>query len=181
MDKETAIKIRGKEICFLYYYFYPFLDKQFPDLNVANIRRVSMAIATLADCSAKAVEEMIQLRSISFKEKEDILWKTEHNIYPHRTTWHEKTYCMNHAECPKSHYRRKVFLGLATKTQQEKDFMSKEPEYRGERYYYGPVLHEEHWEAIEKIMIMMDKLLTTFPSCNWWNYNIFYEKENNNE
>lgn len=170
MDKLQATKIRGKEICFLEYYFYPFIDKMYPELNISNIRRTAMAIATLAECSAKAVEEMIQLRNISIKEKEDIVWKTEHNIYPHRTTWHEKVYCMNIAECPASHYRRRVFTGVITHLDKEREFMASEPKYRGENYYWGPVLHEEHWEAIDKIMIMMDKLLTTFPRENWWNY-----------
>lgn len=170
MTKEEARKIRGKEICFLNYYFYPWLDKTFPDLDVSKVRRVAMAIATLANCDAKAVEQMIQLRNISVKEGEDNAWKAENNIYPHRTTWHEKVYCMWAAECPASQYRRRVFCSTLTHPREERKFLENEPVYKGNRYAWGPVLHSEHWLAIEKIMVLIDRTLTTFPTQNWWTY-----------
>lgn len=170
MTKEEARVIRGKEICFLRFYFYPFLDKAFPNIDVSTTRRVAMAIATLCNCSAKAVEEMIQLKNISFRENEDIQWKTEHNIYPHRETHRERIYCMYGAKCPVSKYRRNQYLGILHNPKHKNEYSVQEPTYMGKAYYWGPILHEEHWEAIEKIMITMDKILTTFPTEGWWTY-----------
>ena len=181
MTKEEARKIRGKEICFLNYYFYPWLDKAYPNIDVATTRRVAMAIATLAKCSAKAVEEMIQLKNISIKDTEDIKWKTEHNIYPHRITFKEKAYCIYGAECPVSKYRRNQYLGILRRLDLQHTLPYEEPTYRGEPYYWGPILHEEHWDAIERIMIMMDAVLTVFPTEGWWTYDKDKVEEVKNE
>lgn len=176
MTKEEAVKIRGKEICFLEYYFYPFLDKQFPELNISTTRRIAIALATLCDTDAKAIEEMMQLRYISYKENKDIQWKTEHNIYPHKTTWHEKVYCMEAAKCPVSRKQRRIFLKTLKRLEIERTFLSEEPKFRGKSYYYGPVLHPEHWDAIERIMLLFDRMSTTLPVFNYWNFDEKYKE-----
>lgn len=176
MTKNKAKAIRGREICFTEFYFYPWLDNMFPEMketfNPAITRRISMALATLSGASAKAIEEIIQTRYISVKDTEDIAWKTEHNIYPHHTTLHEKVHCMEKAECPASRRQRRIFNNTLTIPQKEAEFINNEPTYYGKDYYYGPIFHKEHWIAIELLMLLADKTLITFPLKNHWTFDM---------
>lgn len=77
---ETALY--GKEIWFLYKFFYPWLDSLCPNLDLSAARRVALAIATLADCDARCVQNFIEYRTIDCDPSKDVAWKTERNIYP---------------------------------------------------------------------------------------------------
>ena len=171
MNSRDELFHRGKEICFCKHYFYPWLDKVFPDLDLTWCRRVALSIATLAKCDPKAVTDIIEAKFISTDPKKDLRWKTEHNIYPRDIHKHEETICMHTAQCPTVKTTRINLLNLYTKWKEYDNYIN-DPvvKYRGKEVDCSPVFRKEHWEAMEAIMLLLDHTVTITPISGWWNY-----------
>lgn len=167
---------RGREIVFLKYYLWKWMDSW--EINYGTQRRLAIALATLAGCPAKPVEEMMELKNISWKPTEDIRWKTEHNIYPHYITKAEEVYCLYKAMVPATIYSQMKMLDMdKNRGHQHFAMRQQEPLWYSKPYYYGTVLHEEHWEAIEKIMYFVTKIIESTPANNWWRFDGEFYKQ----
>lgn len=160
-EEEKAL--RGKEICFLFYYLWVWMDEF--EIDKMHIRRTAIALATLSGCDAKPLEEMMELKFISVDPTEDVQWKTEHNIYPHFTTKHEIVYCIKDCGMPSSFYAFRRIAGMLNGAYlgKLKNWIENKPSYYSVEYDYGTILHKEHWETIQIVMWWYSNLVRHMP------------------
>lgn len=175
MATEQEKILRGKEICFLEYYFYPWLEKTYGKIDMSRARRIAMAVATLCDCEAWAVEELIQAKDIDEHENKDIRWKTEHNLYPRKAKYWEKQHCMSRAKCPVSIYMCRKMTKASTDLKKWYHNVQEEPMYRGKPLDVRPLFKEEHHDAMEKIMRCFGYFFEQMPTYGAWSFADGYE------